>query len=299
MNIDTKGDFTMFGNYIVEKGNYLFTLQNVINRNFKIERGGSIQWTGDPFNADININAIYNLKTPLKSVYPADESNRRVPVECKLMMTDKLMKPTIKFDINLPNADQTTRDAVRSTINADNEAELNKQVFSLLVLGTFFPSQESGVLGTSAAKNNGSELLSNQMSNWLGQTFKNLDLNLKYNSSSGSSQDATNRQIAIAASKQLFNSKLTIDGTFGVGENGTNNNSQNPTNIIGDVNIDYKVTNNGKVHVKAFNRSNDYSTLLNSSPYIQGIGLIYREDFETIYELRKRFKERQRLKNSN
>jgi hypothetical protein len=250
-------------------------------------------------NADININAIYNLKTPLKSVYPADESNRRVPVECKLMMTDKLMKPTIKFDINLPNADQTTRDAVRSTINADNEAELNKQVFSLLVLGTFFPSQESGVLGTSAAKNNGSELLSNQMSNWLGQTFKNLDLNLKYNSSSGSSQDATNRQIAIAASKQLFNSKLTIDGTFGVGENVTNNNSQNPTNIIGDVNIDYKVTNNGKVHVKAFNRSNDYSTLLNSSPYIQGIGLIYREDFETIYELRKRFKERQRLKNSN
>jgi len=294
MNIDTKGDFTMFGNYVVQKGDYLFTLQNVINKKLAIEQGGTIQWTGDPLNADINLVAVYKLRTSLYEIYPADESKKRVPVECKLIMTDKLLKPTIKFDIVLPNADQTTRDAIKNAINSDNEADLNKQVFSLLFLGKFFPTGDNNSTAGESAKNNGSELLSNQLSNWIGQTFKNINLGVKYNSA----DQSTNREIAIEASKQLYNNRITIDGNFGYISNSNNAAIKNPTNIIGDVNIDYKITNDGKFRVKGFNRSNDYTQLTNGGAYTQGVGLIYREDFETFDELLKRYRLKNEKKNA-
>ena len=69
--------------------------------------------------------------------------------------------------------------------------------------------------------------------------------------------------------------------------------------IIGDVNIDYKVTPDGKFKVRAFNRSNDYSTLVNTSQYIQGVGIVYREDFDSFGELIKRYKAKQRKKSEN
>jgi hypothetical protein len=294
MDIDTKGDFMMFGAYTIHQGNYLFTLQNVINRKFVIENGGTIQWTGDPFDADININAVYSLKTTLPQNYQINQNKNNYRVDCKLLLTEKLMKPNIKFDINLPTADQTTRDNLFSVINASNEAEMNKQVFSLLMLGSFFPGEETNSVASATAKNNSSELLANQMNNWLAQTFKGMNLNLKYSSAS----ELTNREIAIAASKQLFNNRLSIDGTFGYnGVNSTGAN-QNPSTIIGDVNIEYKVTPDGKLRAKAFNRSNDYTNLLTTSPYIQGVGIAYREDFNRFYEVRNRFRERQRLKYS-
>jgi hypothetical protein len=294
MDIDTKGNFTMFGAYTIHQGNYLFTLQNVINRKFTIENGGTIQWTGDPFDADININAVYSLKTTLPQSYQINQNKNNYKVDCKLLLTEKLMKPNIKFEISLPTADQTTRDNLYSVINASNEAELNKQVFSLLMLGSFFPGEETNSVASATAKSNSSELLSNQMNNWLAQTFKGMNLNLKYSSAS----ELTNREIAIAASKQLFNNRLSIDGTFGYsGVNSTSYN-QNPSTIIGDVNIDYKVTQDGKFRMRAFNRSNDYTNLLNTSPYIQGVGIIYREDFDKFSELRNRFRERQRIKYS-
>jgi hypothetical protein len=119
-----------------------------------------------------------------------------------------------------------------------------------------------------------------------------MNLNLKYSSAS----ELTNREIAIAASKQLFNNRLSIDGTFGYSGVNSTTYSQNPSTIIGDVNIDYKVTQDGKLRMRAFNRSNDYTNLLNTSPYVQGFGIIYREDFDRFSELRTRFKEHQRLK---
>lgn len=65
MEINTLGNFNIYGDYMIEEGEYLFTLKNVINKKFKIERGGTVKWTGDPYSADLNINAIYQLRTTL------------------------------------------------------------------------------------------------------------------------------------------------------------------------------------------------------------------------------------------
>ncbi len=122
LSITPLGEFEIYGGMTLQSGDYLFTLQNVINKHFKIQ-SGTINWNGDPADANININAVYSLKT---SVYPlAPEPNeqlkKRIPVECQIKLTGKLENPTIRPDIVLPTADQETRNIVSNSINTDEE----------------------------------------------------------------------------------------------------------------------------------------------------------------------------------
>lgn len=280
MDISSLGDFTMYGNYIISKGSYLFTLKNVINKKFKISEGGTINWNGDPFEADINLEAVYKLRTSLNEILPSDSSKRRVPVDCVLKMSDKLLNPTIKFDIKLPQSDERIQNDVKAAINTDNEAELNKQMFSLLMLGRFFPPNETVSSSSLGLSQNTSELLSSQLSNWLSQSneFVTLGVNVR-----AGDQAATNEWQA-TMSTQLFQQRLSIDGNVGVA-----NNPSSASNLVGDMSVEYKVTTDGKLRLRAFTQSNDYTNLTTIAPYTQGIGVFYREDFDTFGELFKNY----------
>jgi hypothetical protein len=280
MDISPLGDFTMYGNYVISKGNYLFTLKNVINKKFKIAEGGTINWNGDPFEADINLEAVYKLRTSLNEILPSDSSKRRVPVDCVLKMSDKLMNPTIKFDIKLPQSDERIQNDVRAAINTDNESELNKQMFSLLMLGRFFPPNETVSSSSLGLSQNTSELLSSQLSNWLSQSneFVTLGVNVR-----AGDQTSSNEWQA-TMSTQLFQQRLSIDGNVGVA-----NNPSSASNLVGDMSVEYKVTTDGKLRLRAFTQSNDYTNLTTIAPYTQGIGVFYREDFDTFSELMKNY----------
>jgi hypothetical protein len=280
MDISPLGTFTMYGNYIISKGSYLFTLKNVINKKFKITEGGTINWNGDPFEADINLEAVYKLRTSLNEILPSDSSKRRVPVDCVIKMTDKLMNPTIKFDIKLPQSDERIQNDVRAAINTDNESELNKQMFSLLMLGRFFPPNEAVSSSSLGISQNTSELLSSQLSNMLSQSneFVTLGVNVR-----AGDQTASNEWQA-SMSTQLFQQRLSIDGNVGVA-----NNPSSASNLVGDMSVEYKVTTDGKLRLRAFTQSNDYTNLTTIAPYTQGIGVFYREDFETFSELFKNY----------
>lgn len=280
MDISPLGEFTMYGNYIISKGSYLFTLKNVINKKFKITEGGTINWNGDPLGAEINLEAVYKLRTSLNEILPSDSSKRRVPVDCILKMSDKLMNPTIKFDIKLPQSDERIQNDVRAAINTDNESELNKQMFSLLMLGRFFPPNETVSSSSLGISQNTSELLSSQLSNWLSQSneFVTLGVNVR-----AGDEKASNEWQA-SASTQLFQQRLSIDGNVGVA-----NNPASTSNLVGDMSVEYKVTTDGKLRLRAFTQSNDYTNLTTIAPYTQGIGVFYREDFETFSELFKNY----------
>ncbi len=280
MDITPLGEFTMYGNYNITKGSYLFTLKNVINKKFKIAEGGTIIWNGDPLQADINLEAVYKIRASLSEILPADSSKRRVPVDCVLKMSDKLMNPTIKFDIKLPQSDEKIQNDVRAAINYDNESELNKQMFSLLLLGRFFPPNEAVSSSTFGLSQNTSELLSSQLSNWLSQSneFVTLGVNVR-----AGDQTAANEWQA-TMSTQLFQQRLTIDGNVGVA-----NNPSSASNIVGDMIVEYKVTTDGKLRLKAFTQSNDYTKLTTIAPYTQGLGVFYREDFDSFSDLFKNY----------
>ena len=282
MVINTNGKFEMYGLYTLTNGDYMFSLENVISKKFEIISGSTIKWAGDPLNADINITAGYNQNSSLTPFFPSDSTgmySKPVKAGVLLNMKDKLLTPDISFGISLPTVDETTRQTVLSYIN--NEQEMNRQVFSLLLLKSFVtPLQlaNQGVeLGAgSAASRTSSEMLSNQLSNWLAQLSTGMDISV----------NITPEQMDVALSKQLFNDRLSIDGNVGV----NNASGQKTSNMIGDIQVDYKVYPDGKLRLKGFNKSNDntqISTL--GGPFTQGMGIYYREEFNTVDELYDRY----------
>ncbi len=294
MEIGEDNDFKMYGDFTIEEGDYLFTLQNVINKKFKIKNGGNIIWNGEPYNANIDIAAAYSLKTTLSSLidttqstsyYSNDDYRKRIPVECQVFLTNNLMNPDIKFDITLPTADEEAKTLVRSA--TDTEEKLNKQFLSLLVLNSFMREQ-TGTEGsfTDNASTSGlgsvttSELLSNQLSHWLSQISDEWDIGVNYRPGDEISKD----QVEVALSTQVLDDRVTINGNVGYGGQTV----EQASNIVGDFNVDVKLNKSGKLRLKAFNESND-KLLYEDAPYTQGVGIFYREEFNSFSELINNF----------
>jgi hypothetical protein len=288
MKINPAGEFQMFGQYEILEGDYLFTLQNVINKRFVVERGGVIRWFGDPYEAEINLNAAYKLRTSLYDVMRLSGNQeayrRRVPVDLVMKLSNRLMAPDINFEIRLPSVDENTRGILQSTIAT--EEELNRQVFALMVLNKFLPPEDgSGNFsvaeqGIGATASTSSELLSNQLNNWLSQISGDFDIGINYRPG----DNISNEELAVALSTQLFNDRLAISGNFGVSSG--NEFNQNPNSLIGDVLIEYMLTEDRKLRLKAFNESNDFDlTRVDQSLYTQGVGVYYQEEFDNRREL--------------
>lgn len=292
MKISTAGNFMMYGDFMIEKGDYLLTLQNVINKRFTIESGGKIIWNGDPFDASIDVKANYRARASLYELFGTEDliSQGKIPVDCQIAMTGKLMAPLIKYDINLPTSDEETKMKVKNAINSPDE--LNKQFISLLVLNSFYPRSSGATAGGSVSSPaysnvagvNASELLSNQLSNWLSQISNEVDVGLNYRADN---RVRGEQQIEMTLSTQLFNDKLTINGSVDV-DYSTNAAAKASSNIVGEFDIDYKLTKNGRLRLKTFNHSNN-NLLYENSPYTQGFGVFYKEDFNTFGELLQRY----------
>ena len=281
LEISPQSDFKMYGDYVIENGDYLFTLKNLINKRFDIEKGSVIKWSGVPYKADLNLTAIYKTRASLQPIIDTTtttniDPKKRYPVNVKLNMTGDLLSPSIDFDVDLPSIDAATRQTVLSYVNTD--AEVNRQVFSLLILNSFVTPYQlangsGGINVEQAAGTNTSEMLSNQLSNMLSKISKDFDIGVNYRPGDAVSKE----EVAVALSTQLFNDKLTVEGNVG-----TNPNSQSTNTLVGDFNIDYKITDDGKVKLKAFNKTNDNVLTYASGPYTQGVGIFYTEEFNKI-----------------
>lgn len=297
MDINTLGKFTMQGEYIIEEGEYLFTLMNVVNKKFKVQKGGTINWNGSPYNANINLQAIYSLRTSTYELGIDTSNKRRLPVECVMNLSNDLMKPDIKFDIRLPG-NRELESQVKNILN--NETEMNRQAFALLTLNHFVTPQNA--IGTVNAANTNSnvggttssELLSNQLSNWLSQISKDFDLGIKYRPG----DEITSQELELALSTQILNDRLTFDGNLGMQGNNPNAATKNTNNLVGDVNIEYKITQDGRFRARAFNRTNNNTNLTYvNSPYTQGVGVFYRIDFNKPKDIWERFKRKDKARN--
>ena len=286
MNKD--GDISLSGDYSVVEGDYLFTLKNVLNKRFIIEQGGSVIWSGDPYNAIIDLTAVYKLKPALYDLMmesyliPIEDIYQRIPVECKILLSEDLTNPIINFEIDFPEENESLKGILQQFINT--EEELNKQILSLIVLGKFYTpeylrgqyeSQNPNTLGNTA-----SELFSNQLSNWLSQIHSNVDVGFNYRPGN----DITNDEIELALSTQIFNDRVLLNGNIG---NNVNPESTNSSQIVGDFDIKVKLVPSGKIMFKAFNRSNN-DLIYDTAPYTQGVGFSFKEEYNSFIELMKK-----------
>ncbi len=278
LEINNLSTFNMYGTVELVSGDYLFTLKNLLNKEFTVRPGGTISWFGDPFAADLNMEAIYKVSASLYDLMPdaVAQNGQRVPVDLIMKLSGRMLNPGINFDVALPTADELTRSRVASVISTDQER--NRQAFSLLVLRRFVTppniTADRSAFGTGVAENS-TELLSSQISNWLSQISD--DFNLGFNYRPG--DQISNEEIALALSTQLFNERLAIAGNFGVRRG--NEANQNPTNYIGDIRVEYKITRDGRIRLIVYNESNDFRTVTTQqSPYTQGVGVLYQNEFD-------------------
>ncbi|MEI6048481.1 MAG: translocation/assembly module TamB domain-containing protein [Bacteroidota bacterium] len=284
VNLNKTGDFKMSGDYIIEEGDYLFTLGNILNKSFSVENGGKILFNGDLDNAGIDIKAIYKLKASLSDILGDERFSERIPVECQLSLTGKLFNPVVGFNIYLPAADEETRTYLRNAIST--EEELSRQFLYLLVMNSFYADQSYGsasgsttTTGTSAMAVTTTEMLSNQLSNWLSQISNDFDIGFVYRPGSGN-KDINPQEVQVALSTQLLNNKVVINGNFDVRGTGNANTNQ----ITGDFDAEYRITD--RIRFKVFNRfNNPYTGKGVGVPYTQGIGIFFKQDFDRFSDL--------------
>jgi hypothetical protein len=289
LNINTLGKFDMMGEYIITEGEYLFTLKTLINKKFEIDAGSHITWSGDPMNAEIDVSTRYRQRASVAPLLNDTTGlyGARQPVDCRLLISGKLATPNINFDIDVPNLEPTAMARIDNVLS--DEAELNRQVFSFLLFRSFsvpqiYTSQGGGVSAGSAAAATGSEMLSNRASEFINSYFGNLtgitDMQLGVNYRPGTT--SSGEEFDVALSKQFMNNRISVDGNFGVNSNPNSNSS----GLIGDVVVEYKLSEDGRYRMKVFNQTNDNTqvTIL-GGPYTQGIGVFYREEFNTFKEL--------------
>jgi len=292
LNISSLGDFNMYGNYLITSGKFEFVAKNVVSKNFQVTQGGTIRWTGDPTNAEINMRAIYEVRTDVSNLYiAAGQSSSSRPnanvvlVQAQLILTKSLLLPTIDFDFNFPT-DPGIKDDLGTYLNDYNNR--SQQALSVIVTRNF--SAGTGQNGTltnqalSTATTAVNELLFNRLNALIANSnaISNLDLNIR------SFNDAS-------ASWRLFNERFVISGSL---YSNTQNNqlfynssslfNSNFNNLSKDFSAQYLILKNGSLNARysyrLLNTSLPFLFELTNAQYVNALGLVYQRDFDTFGE---------------
>jgi hypothetical protein len=277
---------TMYGKYTLDKGSYNFSLQDLILRTFNIREGSSISFNGDPYQANLNIDALYRVNTNLsdldKSFSTDKDLNRtNVPVDAVLKVYGDMQSPEISFDIELPTLTQDVTRKVKSIVSTEDM--MNRQIVYLLALNRFYTPEYMGGGSNNELVSIASTTLSSHLSNILGQISDNWSFSPNIRSDNG---DFSDMEIDLALSSQLLNNRLLLNGNFGYRDRTTSS-----TTFIGDFDLEYLLNKRGSFRLKAYNHYNDQNYYLKSALTTQGIGVVYKHDFTRWFNfLRKRRK---------
>ncbi len=277
--------FEMFGDYTINEGSYLFTLQNIWTKKFVIAPGSSIHWTGDPLGARLNIDAVYNLKASLQPLLEGMSENnytRAVPVECYIKLTDELMSPTVTFDIKVPNLDPEIQSIVQSLLTS--QQDIATQMFWLLMANSFNAENNSGI-GANVSATTGFELLSNQLSNWL--SGDNYNIIFRYRPKSNTTSD----EVDFGFSKSWIDNRLIVELEGNYMMDNTSKLTENASNLMGEAYITWLIDKGGNFKFRGFTQTIDrYDE--NQGLQETGIGFYYSENFNTFKELAESIRNR-------
>ncbi len=277
--------FNIYGDYNIQEGSYLFTLQNIVNKRFVIDPGSTIQWVGSPTDAILGINAIYKLKASLQPLL-VDESTRAVPVECIINLTESLTHPQVNFAIDFPSLDAEQQAAVSNLLN--DQETISRQFFYLMLANSFISENQtagSSNLASSTTAATGFELLTNQLSNWLSTS--NYNVMIRYRPES----DLAGDEVDFGFSKGLVGNRLLVELEGNYILDNKQAISEDASNFMGEAYITWLIDRAGGVKVRGFTQTID-SFDENQGLQETGIGLYYSEDFNNFKDLRERVKSR-------
>ena len=280
-----KGPFNMFGTYTVDQGTYGITIQNIIKKNFTFNRGGTIVFGGDPYNAALNLQAVYTVNGVSLSDLNIGNSfaSNTIRVNCLMNIGGMPSSPQVDFDLEMPTVNADEQQMIRSIING--QQEMNQQVLYLLGIGRFYNQGQNNSSTnqtdrtTLAMQSFLSGTLSTQINTLLSSVIKNDNWNFGANISTGS-EGWHNAEYEGLVSGRMLNNRLLLNGQFGYRDNAR----QATPSFIGDFDLQYLLFPNGNLALKVYNQTNDrYFT--KSSLNTQGIGIIMKKDFNGLKDL--------------
>ena len=278
------GTFQLFGTYTVSRGTYDITIQNIIKKNFTFQEGGTIVFGGDPYDAALNLQAVYTVNgVSLSDLQLGNSfSSNTIRVNCLMNIAGQPKAPQVTFDLDMPTVNADEKQMVRSLLASGQE--MNQQVLYLLGIGRFYNQQPNNASEQQdqtalAMQSFLSGTLSTQINTVLNSVIKNNDWNFGANISTGT-EGWNNAEYEGIINGRMLNNRLLINGQFGYRDNAT----RATPSFIGDFDIRYLLYPNGNLALKVYNQTNDrYFT--RSSLNTQGIGLIMKKDFNGLPDL--------------
>ena len=279
LTYNNNGELETYGKYTLDKGTYNFTLQDVILKDFTIRDGSSISFQGDPYAAVLDLEAVYSLNANIRDLDESfgqdpDLNRTNVPVHALLRAKGVISQPDISFDLEFPSLTTDAYHKVKSIISTDEM--MNRQIIYLLALNRFYTPEYTGATSnqneflTSVA----SSTIAGQLSNILGKMTDNLSIAPNFRTDKG---DFSDMEVDVALSSQLLNNRLLLNGNFGYRDNSYNTNN---TNFIGDFDLEYLLNSRGSFRLKAYNHFNDQNYYLRNALTTQGVGIVWKHDFD-------------------
>ncbi len=292
--IDQSGSQTLTGRFEVTEGSYLLNFYSIVRREFSIQEGSYILWTGDPLNAVMNVTAVYEVRAAAPPGLGA--ASGKLPYLVFLDIGGQLIQPEISFRLGLaPDAPAPIQ--IEAWVNQQNtQAErVNRQVFGLLLFQSFFPEDSYASASNvnfveNTARSSVSRILSSQL-NRLSDQIKGVDLTIDLDSYQDyTSEDGAygRTELELGVSKELFNERVVVKLAGNVDLEG-NRSRQGVSNFAGDIQIEYKLTEDGRFRLLGF-RNNDFDNI-QGEIIRTGVGVIYVREYNAFRELFKKSQE--------
>ena len=286
-NFYNKGGLDMFGNYVVDHGQYKLTIQNIIKKDFDFQPGGTIAFGGDPYNAPLNLQAKYTVNgVPLSDLNIGRSfSSNNIRVDCLMDITGTPGAPKVDFSMDLPTVNSDAKQMIYSVINS--QEEMNQQVLYLLGIGRFYTQTKNNQTSEDASQQSQTSLamqsllsgtISQQINNVLSSFVNSSNWNFGANISTGN-EGFNNAEYEGILSGRLLNNRLLFNGQFGYRDNANATQS-----FIGDFDLRYLIFPNGNLSIHVYNQTNDRYFTRNSLN-TQGVGLIMKKDFFNLRDL--------------
>jgi hypothetical protein len=279
IEVNTNGKFTMWGDFVVYDGKFDFKYG--VSKQFDVEPLGNIRWEGSPERALLDLKAKYTTQANPSILLENPSVNRKIPVEVVIKLNGELLQPEIDFDINFPNSGSTVTSELDFRLSDRNTRELN--AISLVSQNTFISAT---TVTTAAVVNNafetGSSILSSILFNNEDGVF---DVGVDLVSADNNPEYQSAGRVGITLATQITD-RVLINGKVGVPTGGVSESV-----IVGDVEVDFLLNEDGTLRAKVFNRQSDIQFVGETEGYTQGAGLSYSVDFNSFEELlRKIFK---------
>ena len=272
--INTNGKFNMYGDFIADEGVYNFVYGGLIQKEFKVEQGGTLVWEGDPLKAQINIKAVYDGIQANPSILLDNPINRSIPVEVEIHLTGELEKPDPIFNLSFPSVNTTLNSELNYRLD-DNES-MQFQALSLLATGSFTNQLR---IDQQAIYGNLAERASAILNSFFSDSDGILQLGLDYQIGENRPEYQTDDRLGVTLSTKL-NDRILINGKVGVPIGGVNE-----TVVAGDFEIEVLLNEDGNFSMKFFNRENSIRNFGEQIGYTQGMGISYNVEFDNLKEL--------------